>query len=165
MLVLSMDAHPTGQLDMDVANADGTPVDLSEHEVVFWMDHPNVASVDGNGLVTAHKVPDGGFESPHLTGAVDMLSFGNLVDIEGFDYVESTEVRDEVLGLCSKLEPDNSMPALGQPLAEAELVHDGLQDVAHLDGPAPVVHDPELDAVSAKAHDLHGQCADVDPNV
>ncbi|MGD1982741.1 MAG: NADH-quinone oxidoreductase subunit NuoG [Chromatiaceae bacterium] len=42
---------------------------------------------------------------------------GNLVDIEGFDYVESTEVRDEVLGLCSKLEPDNSMPALGQPLA------------------------------------------------
>ena len=37
---------------------------------------------------------------------------GNLVDLEGFDQVESTEVRDEALGACAELEPDNALGRL-----------------------------------------------------
>ena len=36
---------------------------------------------------------------------------GNLVDLDGFDYVDSTEVRDEVLAACEGLEPDNALAA------------------------------------------------------
>ncbi|MCB1802875.1 MAG: NADH-quinone oxidoreductase subunit G [Gammaproteobacteria bacterium] len=33
---------------------------------------------------------------------------GNLTNLDGFDYADSSEVRDEVLGACSGLEPDNT---------------------------------------------------------
>ena len=36
---------------------------------------------------------------------------GNLADVDGFDYVESTEVRDEVLARCEGLSPDNTLAA------------------------------------------------------
>jgi NADH-quinone oxidoreductase subunit G len=36
---------------------------------------------------------------------------GNLTDVDGFDYVESTEVRDEVLARCEGLQPDNKLGA------------------------------------------------------
>lgn len=45
---------------------------------------------------------------------------GNLVDIQGFDQVDSTEVRDEVLSACAGLVPDNTPDRLGgagQPMA------------------------------------------------
>jgi NADH-quinone oxidoreductase subunit G len=42
---------------------------------------------------------------------------GNLVDVEGFDYVESTEVRDEVLAACEGLPPDNTLGALPAGIA------------------------------------------------
>ena len=32
---------------------------------------------------------------------------GNLVDVDGFDYLDSGEVRDEVLGRCADMKPDN----------------------------------------------------------
>ena len=32
---------------------------------------------------------------------------GNLVDVDGFDYLDSSEVRDEVLHRCANLRPDN----------------------------------------------------------
>ena len=32
---------------------------------------------------------------------------GNLVDVDGFDYLDSGEVRDEVLHRCANLKPDN----------------------------------------------------------
>jgi NADH-quinone oxidoreductase subunit G len=38
---------------------------------------------------------------------------GNLVDLEGFDYVESTEVRDAVLAACADLKPDNTLGQVG----------------------------------------------------
>jgi NADH-quinone oxidoreductase subunit G len=37
---------------------------------------------------------------------------GNLLDIDGFDYVESTDVRDEVLATCSGFAPDNRVGAI-----------------------------------------------------
>ena len=39
---------------------------------------------------------------------------GNLVDLEGFDYVGSDDVRDQVLAACANLRPDNAVGALGQ---------------------------------------------------
>ena len=36
---------------------------------------------------------------------------GNLVDLEGFDYVDSTEVRDEALAASEGLRPDNTLGA------------------------------------------------------
>jgi NADH-quinone oxidoreductase subunit G len=47
---------------------------------------------------------------------------GNLLDIESFDYVESTEVRDEVLARCGELAPDNT---LGKPKGRGK--HKGLK--------------------------------------
>ncbi|MGB5639986.1 MAG: NADH-quinone oxidoreductase subunit NuoG [Sedimenticolaceae bacterium] len=37
---------------------------------------------------------------------------GNLLDLDGFDYVDSTEVRDEVLRACAELAPDNTVGKL-----------------------------------------------------
>jgi NADH-quinone oxidoreductase subunit G len=34
---------------------------------------------------------------------------GNLIDAEGFEHNDSTEVRDEVLGLCGTVTPDNAL--------------------------------------------------------
>jgi len=42
---------------------------------------------------------------------------GNLVDVDGFDYVESTEVRDEVLAACEGLQPDNTVGKLPAGIA------------------------------------------------
>ena len=42
---------------------------------------------------------------------------GNLTDLEGFEYVDSTEVRDEVLAACAGLTPDNAVgAAVGVPV-------------------------------------------------
>ena len=48
---------------------------------------------------------------------------GNLVDVAGFDYADSTEVRDEVVGACAAMQPDNKPAAsLGavEPRCRAE---------------------------------------------
>jgi NADH-quinone oxidoreductase subunit G len=42
---------------------------------------------------------------------------GNLCDVSGFDYVESTDVRDELLARCRGFAPDNGVGALPGPLA------------------------------------------------
>jgi len=47
---------------------------------------------------------------------------GNLADLDGFDYLDSSEVRDQVLGLCEGMQPDNS---LGDQAAPAATAHNG----------------------------------------
>jgi NADH-quinone oxidoreductase subunit G len=46
---------------------------------------------------------------------------GNLTDVDGFDYVDANQVRDELLATCADLSPDNTIGNLGgaAPLAEA----------------------------------------------
>jgi NADH-quinone oxidoreductase subunit G len=39
---------------------------------------------------------------------------GNLVDVDGFDYADSHQVRDEVLAACEGLVPDNSTDGVPQ---------------------------------------------------
>ena len=48
---------------------------------------------------------------------------GNLLDLEGFDYVDSEQVRDELQALCAELAPDN---ALGAAVTEAPSAAAGL---------------------------------------
>jgi len=45
---------------------------------------------------------------------------GNLVDLEGFDYVGSDEVRDEALAACSGLKPDNAVGVFAQQRPQTE---------------------------------------------
>jgi len=38
---------------------------------------------------------------------------GNLLDVDGFDFLDSNEVRDEALALCADLKPDNALNGAG----------------------------------------------------
>jgi len=38
---------------------------------------------------------------------------GNLLDLDGFDYVSSEQIRDELAGVCGDVNPDNSVKASG----------------------------------------------------
>ncbi len=44
---------------------------------------------------------------------------GNLTDLEGFDYADSNEVRDELLAACAGLQPDNTVGSLGTARPQA----------------------------------------------
>lgn len=53
---------------------------------------------------------------------------GNLVDVDGFDFMDSNEVRDEVLSLCSAMQVDNTLQAdvsLAQTLASSDVLRIG----------------------------------------
>jgi len=52
---------------------------------------------------------------------------GNLLDVDGFDFLDSNEVRDEVLSLCTELKPDNTLKAAND--LTASLSDSGLQRV------------------------------------
>jgi len=44
---------------------------------------------------------------------------GNLVDLEGFDYVGSDQVRDQALAACANLKPDNTVGRLNDSRVQA----------------------------------------------
>jgi hypothetical protein len=94
MLVLSLDAQPTAQLGIDIANADGSDLTVAPGDVRLHVDHPQVVSVDDRGVVTAHKVPDGGDESPHITGSFRGESFGNMVDVVVFAHDPVSDLEE-----------------------------------------------------------------------
>ncbi len=53
---------------------------------------------------------------------------GNLLQLGGFDYVSSEQVRDELRGVCEQLELDNSVsdaPVVSLPTANAALIRAG----------------------------------------
>ena len=85
---------------------------------------------------------------------------GNLLDIEGFDYDESTDVRDELLAACAGCEPDNrvgeSSPVQPQAGGEWERI-----------GGVPMY---AVDAMTRRAHalqitpDAWGAVARVNPD-
>lgn len=62
---------------------------------------------------------------------------GNLVDVDGFDFMDSTEVRDEVLGQCAEMKPDNTLAseiALDPELEGADLERVGGVPMYSIDG-------------------------------
>ena len=70
---------------------------------------------------------------------------GNLVDLEGFDYVGSDEIRDQLLDACADLKPDNAVGKLnGQRVQTAS---DSWERI----GGVPMY---SVDAMSRRAHAL-----------
>ena len=70
---------------------------------------------------------------------------GNLVDVEGFDYVDSKQVRDEVLSACAGLEPDNRVGRLSDT---QQLMQPGAWERV---GGVPMY---AIDALTRRAHAL-----------
>jgi len=71
---------------------------------------------------------------------------GNLVDIDGFDYADSHQVRDEVLAACQGLAPDNA--GGGAPQDKTRHSESGAWERV---GGVPI---HSIDAVSRRAHAL-----------
>jgi len=70
ILLLSTTDEPTGTLNLNVGNADGTPVDLTGRSTGFSGGN-SVASVDSTGRVTAHRPPQYFGETPSIYAHVD----------------------------------------------------------------------------------------------
>jgi len=70
---------------------------------------------------------------------------GNLVDLEGFDYVGSDEVRDAALAASADLKPDNAVGAVGQQRPQT-----GAANWERIGG-VPIY---SIDALSRRAHAL-----------
>jgi len=70
ILLLSVNDQPTGQLTLDMANADGTPVDLTGRTISFYGGN-TVAGVDNTGFVTAYQPPQSFSDTPYIYAKVD----------------------------------------------------------------------------------------------
>ena len=76
ILLLAVGAQPTGQLTLNVANADGTAMNLAGHTITFQGGNA-VASVDNTGNVTALRPPQTFNETPVLSATLDGLPSHN----------------------------------------------------------------------------------------
>ena len=80
ILLLSVADEPTGALILNVANADGTPVNLAGRNISFFGGN-SVASVNGTGMVTAHRPPQSFGETPYIRASVDGNASSNAAVI------------------------------------------------------------------------------------
>jgi PKD repeat protein len=71
ILFLSLNGQPTGQLNLKVANADGSPLDLAGRNVKFSGLNEDVAQVNNSGLVTAIRMPLSDAEWPRISAEID----------------------------------------------------------------------------------------------
>jgi NADH-quinone oxidoreductase subunit G len=69
----------------------------------------------------------------------------NLLDLEGFDYVEPTDVRDEIVARCTDLQPDNRVGERRAP--ESRYVTSGWERI----GGVPIY---AVDGLSRRSHAL-----------
>ena len=76
ILVLSMAGPTTGQLSIDAAQADGTPLKLTSATVV-WSGSNGIATVDSTGRVTALRAPITFGETPYMSAQVNGVSTHN----------------------------------------------------------------------------------------
>ncbi|MDY7077433.1 MAG: PKD domain-containing protein [Chloroflexota bacterium] len=80
ILLLSPTDEPTGTLRLNVANADGTPMNLSGHSIAFSGGN-SVAGVDNAGQVTAHRPPRSFSETPYINASMDGIPAHNAAVI------------------------------------------------------------------------------------
>jgi PKD repeat protein len=80
ILLLSPADDPIGTLTLNIANADGTPVDLACQSVVFSGGN-SVAGVDNTGQVTAYRPPQSFGETPYINASVEDASAHNAAVI------------------------------------------------------------------------------------
>lgn len=70
ILLLATNGQPTGQLNLKVANADESPLNLAGRTVTFYGSNA-VAQVNGSGLVTALRPPQSFNETPYISAEID----------------------------------------------------------------------------------------------
>jgi len=71
ILLLSVNDQPTGQLTLNMANANGTSVNLTGRAISFYGGDDIVASVDNTGFVTAYQPPQSFSDTPYIIAEVD----------------------------------------------------------------------------------------------
>jgi len=76
ILLLATNGQPTGQINLKVANADGSPLNLAGRTVTFHGSNA-VAQVNGSGLVTALRPPQNFGETPYITAEIDGIQSHN----------------------------------------------------------------------------------------
>ena len=69
-MLLATNGQPTGQLNLKVANADGSPLNLAGRSLIFHGSN-DVAEVDASGLVTALRPPQSFGETPYISAEID----------------------------------------------------------------------------------------------
>ncbi len=77
LLMLCPTGPATGQLTVEVRDADGNPQPLDQYHLTFESTNPAVASVDDTGLVTAHAVPTQFNDMPYVNVWADGLHSDN----------------------------------------------------------------------------------------
>jgi PKD repeat protein len=92
ILLLSPTDEPTVTLTLDVANADGTAVNLSGHSITFSGGN-SVASVSNEGIVTALSPPQQFWDSPYISAQFDG---------QGANNAAFTRVTTNTLGLMMR---------------------------------------------------------------
>jgi PKD repeat protein len=92
ILVLSMAGTNSGQLTVDAANADGTPLDLTK-ERVEWAGGNGSASVSATGLVTALQPPTPAVGQPAISASVRGIASRNSAKIRVLPGSQAVSMR------------------------------------------------------------------------
>lgn len=77
ILFLSLNGQPTGQLNLKVTNADGSPLNLAGRNIKFSGINEDVAQVNDSGLVTALRMPLSDSEWPRISAEIDGIFLNN----------------------------------------------------------------------------------------
>jgi len=87
ILQLCPSGPATGQLALDIRDANGDPMPPEDHYVVYRSTNPAVATVDESGLVTAIAPPTQHWETPYVDVTVDGVMAGNssVIRVNPFD--------------------------------------------------------------------------------
>ncbi|MBK9305194.1 MAG: hypothetical protein IPM94_15360 [bacterium] len=87
ILQLCPSGPATGQLELDIRDANGDPMPPEDHSIVYRSTNPAVATVDENGLVTAIAPPTQHWETPYVDVTVDGVMAGNssVIRVNPFD--------------------------------------------------------------------------------
>lgn len=71
LLMLSLTGTTRAEVGIEAWNKQGDKLDLSKHEIRFTSTNPQVASVNDNGIVTAHQTAASLSEIPIISASVD----------------------------------------------------------------------------------------------
>ena len=87
LLMLCPTGPSTGQLTVEIRDADGNLLPTDQYHLTFESLNENVASVDDTGLVTAHAVPVQFNDTPYVNVWADGLwsDNGSLIRVTGTD--------------------------------------------------------------------------------
>ncbi|MBK9304619.1 MAG: hypothetical protein IPM94_12225 [bacterium] len=87
ILQLCPSGPATGQLELEIRDANGALLPPEEHFVAYRSTNPDVATVDADGLVTAIVPPAEHWQTPYVDVTVDGVMAGNsaVIRVNAFD--------------------------------------------------------------------------------